>query len=138
LIVDYQNPDIIASVLACARTVAVVGLSANPDRPSHEVATYLQSQGYKIIPVNPTIETALGEKAYPDLASVPGHIDVVDIFRKGEDVGPIVEEAIVKGAGTIWMQLGVVNEEAAKRASEAGLNVIMDRCMKHEHKKIHG
>lgn len=138
MITEYQNADVIKDVLDKTKTIAVVGLSAKPDRPSYDVAAYLQSQGYRIIPVNPAINSVLGEKAYPDLASVPGPIDVVDIFRKSEDAGPVVDEAIKAGAGTVWLQLGVVDEEAAKRAVQAGLKVVMDKCMKHEHKIIHG
>jgi hypothetical protein len=135
---NYRNPEIAEKLLKRARIIAVVGLSDNPARPSHDVASFLQNKGYKIVPVNPKADSILGEKSYPDLASVPGDIDVVDIFRKSEDVGPIVDEAISKGAGAIWMQLGVVNEEAADKAAEAGLDVVMDMCMKMEYKRIHG
>lgn len=126
----------IREILQKSRTVAVVGLSPNPERDSHEVARYLQEAGYKIIPINPKADEILGEKAYPDLASVPEKIDVVDIFRKPEHVPPIVDEAINAGAKTVWMQLGVINEDAAKKAAEAGLDVVMDRCMLREHKRL--
>lgn len=126
----------IREILKTSKTIAVVGLSPNPERDSYEVAHYLQEAGYKIIPVNPKADEILGEKAYPDLASVPEQIDVVDIFRRPEHVSPIVDEAIEVGAKTIWMQLGVVNEEAAKKASDAGLDVVMDRCMLREHKRL--
>lgn len=126
----------IRSILKNSKTVAVVGLSPRPERDSYEVAHYLQGAGYKIIPVNPKADEILGEKAYPDLASVPGKIDVVDIFRRPEHVSPIVDEAIKVGAKTVWMQLGVVNEEAAKKASDAGLEVVMDRCMLREHRRL--
>jgi predicted CoA-binding protein len=126
----------IREILQKSRTVAVVGLSPNPERDSHEVARYLQEAGYKIIPINPKADEILGEKAYPDLASVPEKIDVVDIFRKPEHVPPIVDEAINAGARAVWMQLGVINEEAAKKAAEAGLDVVMDRCMLREHKRL--
>jgi predicted CoA-binding protein len=118
-----------------SKTIAVVGLSSNPVRPSYSVARYLQSRGYKIIPVNPNEKEILGEKAYPDLVSIPEKIDVVDIFRKSEDVPPIVEQAAKIKVKVIWMQEGIVNEEAAKKASAAGLTVVMDKCMYKEHCK---
>lgn len=118
-----------------SKTIAVVGLSSNPSRPSYSVARYLQSQGYKIIPVNPNEKEILGEKSYPDLVSIPDKIDIVDIFRRSEDVPPVVEQAIKIKARVIWMQEGIVNEESAKKASEAGLTVIMDKCMYKEHCK---
>jgi predicted CoA-binding protein len=130
------NDDKIREILENCRTVAVVGLSPNPERDSHEVAKYLQEVGYRIIPVNPKAGRILGEKSYPDLSSIPGMVDVVDIFRSSENVPPIVDEAIKVGAKTVWMQLGVVNEPAAKKAAEAGLNVVMDRCMLREHKRL--
>ncbi len=118
--------DEIEEALTRSRTIAVVGLSPRPDRPSHYVARYLKEQGYRIIPVNPTIEEVLGEKSYPDLKSVPVPIDMVDIFRRPDQVMPVVEDAIQVGARYIWMQDGVVNEEAAARARAAGLKVVMD------------
>ncbi len=133
----FQNPGIVEKLLNEARTIAVVGLSDNPARPSHDVASFLQDKGYKIIPVNPNIETVLGEKSYPDLRSIPGSVDIVDIFRKGEDVGPIVDEVMARGARAVWMQLGVINEAAAERAAGAGIEVIMDLCMKREYRRIH-
>jgi predicted CoA-binding protein len=123
-------------VLNSSRTVAVVGLSSKPDRPSYRVASYLKEQGYKIIPVNPAEKEILGELCYPDLASIPESVDVVDVFRRSEEVLPIVEEAIKIGAKAVWMQEGVINEEAAARAREAGLVVVMDRCMRKEHRKL--
>ena len=122
----------IEKVLTQYRTIAVVGASSNPERPSYIVADFLKSQGYHIIPVTPKAEKILGETAYPDLISVPEPIDVVDIFRRSEEVMPVVEQAIAIGAKAIWMQEGIINEEAAARAREAGLVVIMDRCMKKE------
>lgn len=119
-----------------SKTIAVVGLSSNPSRPSYMVARYLQSQGYKIIPVNPNEKEILGERAYADLISVPDTIDIVDIFRKSEEVPAIVEQAIKIKAKVVWMQEGIVNEEAAKKASEMGLTVIMDKCMYKEHSKL--
>ena len=123
----------IAGLLRSAKTIAVVGLSGNPDRPSYGVAKYLQEQGYRIIPVNPTIDRVLGEKSYPDLASVPGKVDIVDIFRRPEHVPAIVEAAIARGIPAVWMQLGIVNEGAAQLARSAGLTVVMDRCLQLEH-----
>ena len=124
---------VIEDILNSSRTVAVVGLSANPERPSHNVAGYLKEQGYTIIPVNPGEKEILGEKSYPDLSSIPLKVDVVDIFRRSEDVLPIVREAIKIGAGAVWMQEGVIDEEAAAKARNAGLLVVMDKCMRKEH-----
>jgi predicted CoA-binding protein len=118
--------DLIEEQLRNSKTIAVVGLSDNPQRDSHRVAKYLQSQGYRIIPVNPMIEEALGERSYPDLKSVPEHIDMVDIFRRSELVPPVVAEAIEVGVRYIWMQDGVINQEAAARAEAAGIPVVMD------------
>ena len=118
-----------------SKTIAVVGLSSNPVRASHSVARYLQSKGYKIIPVNPNEKKVLGEKAYADLLSIPHKVDVVNIFRKSEDVPPIVDQAIQIKAKVVWMQEGIVNEEAAKKANDAGLTVVMDKCMYKEHCK---
>jgi uncharacterized protein len=126
----------IEHILREARTIAVVGLSPKPDRPSYEVAHYLQQRGYRIIPVNPTVDQVLGEQSYPDLPSVPEKVDVVDIFRRSEDVPPIVEQAIQIGAKAIWMQEGVISEAAATRAREAGMDVVMDRCMLKEHRQL--
>ena len=112
--------------LSGSRTIAVVGLSPNPQRDSHRVASYLQEHGYRIIPVNPMTDEVLGEKSYPELKSVPDPVDMVDIFRRSEHVSPLVEEAIQMGAKYIWMQDGVVNEEAAEKALVAGLLVVMN------------
>lgn len=120
-------------LLGGAKTVAVVGLSDKPDRDSYRVAEYLQRAGYAIIPVNPVVDEVLGVKAVGSLGEIEGPIDIVDIFRRSDQVGPVVEEAIAAGAKAIWMQLGVINEEAAARAREAGLPVVMDRCIKIEH-----
>ncbi len=135
---DFKNLDTVKKILRDYRTIAVVGLSDKPDRPSHRVAAYLQSKGYKIVPVNPRISGALGEDAYPDLVSIPFGIDVVDIFRKSEDVPPIVEEAIARGAKAVWLQEGVISPEAAAKAATAGLDVVMDLCMLKEHVKNEG
>ncbi len=134
--ITVQDDETLRRILTEARTIAVVGLSADPTRPSHQVASYLQHQGYRIIPVNPTIPEVLGEPSYPDLLSVPEPVDVVDIFRPARYVPEIVEQAIAKGAKVIWMQLGVIHFEAAQRAREAGLLVVMDRCMKIEHQRL--
>jgi len=123
----------ITGILKDCRTIAVVGLSSNPARPSFGVASYMQAQGYRVIPVNPNETTVLGEPAYPSLADVPGTIDLVNIFRKSEEVFPIVDEATARGAKAMWMQEGVVNEAAAQRAGQAGLLVVMDRCWLKEH-----
>ena len=112
--------------LSQSRTIAVVGLSPNPQRDSHRVARYLKEQGYRVIPVNPMEDEVLGEKSYPDLPSVPEPIDMVDIFRRSELVPPVVDQAIQVGARYIWMQDGVVNQEAADKAEAAGLLVVMD------------
>ena len=124
-------------VLDASRIIAVVGLSNNPDRPSYRVAGYLKRNGYRIIPVNPKEKIILGEASYPSLDYVPEQVEVVDIFRQSRDVLPIVRDAIKIGAKAIWMQEGVINEEAAALAREAGLKVVMDRCMLKEHQKIH-
>ena len=126
----------IKEILKNAKNIAVVGLSDKPGRDSHRVAAYLKGRGYKIFPVNPTIEETLGEKSYPRLEDIPEPIDVVDIFRAPERVPPIVESAIAIGAKVVWMQLGVVNEEAAERARDEGLTVVMDRCMMQEHRRL--
>ena len=123
----------INSILKDCRTIAVVGLSSNPARPSFRVASYMQAQGYRVLPVNPNETTVLGEPSFPSLAAVPGVIDLVNIFRKSEEVLPIVDEAIARGAKAIWMQEGVANEAAAQRAEQAGLLVVMDRCWLKEH-----
>ena len=123
-------------ILNSSRTVAVVGLSSKPDRPSYKVASYLKEQGYRIIPVNPTEEEILGELCYPDTVSIPESIDVVDIFRRSEEVLPIVDEAIEVGAKVVWMQEGVINDKAATLAREAGLTVVIDKCMLKEHEKL--
>ena len=123
-------------ILNTSRVIAVVGLSPKPDRPSNSVASYLKEKGYEIIPVNPKAKEILQETCYPDLGSITESIDVVDIFRRSEEVGPIVEKAIKIGAKSIWMQKGVINEEAATRAREAGLLVVMDKCMLIEHQQL--
>src|SRR5436305_771013 len=119
-------------ILERYRRIAMVGLSSNPFRPSHFAAIYLMSEGYEVIPVNPRESQVLGRQSYASLAAVPGPVEIVDIFRETAAVPAIVEEAITAGAKVIWMQLGVIHEEAAERARQAGLEVVMDRCMKIE------
>lgn len=133
-----NNDETMKHILSTARTVASVGLSSNPQKESNEVGQYLKDHGYRVIPVNPAATEILGEKSYPSLADVPEKVDVVQIFRKPEDVPPVVEEAIRIGAQVIWMQEGIVNEEAAQRAREAGLMVVMDACMKKTHQRLFG
>jgi uncharacterized protein len=127
--------DSIGEILQKAKTIAVVGLSSNPARPSHEVSAYMQAAGYRIIPVNPNEQEVLGEKSYARLEDVPGKIDIVDVFRRAEDVPPVVESAIRIGAGAVWMQLGVHNAEAAEKARAAGLAVVEDKCILVEHRR---
>jgi predicted CoA-binding protein len=130
------EPDAIRAILRSARTVAVVGMSPNPERDSHAVGRYLMDAGYSVIPVNPGADEILGRRCYRTLAEVPGPVDIVDIFRRPEHVPPIVEEAIRIGARVVWMQDGVVHEEAAARARAAGLTVVMDRCMLRDHRAL--
>jgi len=120
------------------RRIAVVGLSDKPDRPSHGVAAYLQRAGYAITPVNPMIDEALGVRAVDSLSEVEQPIEIVDVFRRSEDVPPVVEDAIAAGAKVLWLQLGIVNETAAQRAREAGMTVIQDLCLKVEHARLLG
>ena len=128
----------IKKTLESCRTVAVVGISPKEDRPSYRVASYLKSKGYRIIPVRPGSEIILGEKVYRNLLEIPEEIeiDIVDIFRRPEEVPPIVEEAIRRRAKTVWMQEGVIHPEAARQAEEAGLKVVMNRCIKKEHERL--
>jgi hypothetical protein len=126
----------ISEILRVCRTIAVVGLSAKRYRPSYGVAEYMQRSGYRIIPVNPHETEILGENCYPDVESIPEPIDIVDVFRRPEFVPEIVEAAIRKGAKVVWMQEGVVHEEAARRAREAGLEVVMDRCILKDHRRL--
>jgi predicted CoA-binding protein len=126
----------IEEILRSARTIAVVGVSSKRFRPSYGVTEYMQRAGYRIIPVNPQEAEVLGEKSYPDLDSIPGPVDIVDIFRRSEFVPEIVDAAIRKGAKMIWMQEGVVHEEAARRAEAAGLAVVMDHCILKEHRRL--
>jgi hypothetical protein len=124
-------------ILAEAKTIAVVGLSSRPTRAGHYVPAYLQEAGYRIIPVNPNLEEALGEKAYPDLGAIPDPVDLVLIFQRSENVPPFVDQAIEIGARAVWMQLGIANEAAAQKARAAGLQVVQNACMMVEHRHWH-
>ena len=133
-----SSADEIGALLKQAKTIAVVGLSDSPLRPSYGVSAYMQQYGYRIIPVNPNIHGALGEKAVASLSDINEKIDVVDIFRRSEFVEDIVDEAIKLGVSAIWMQEGVIHEQAAKKARSAGIFVVMDRCILKEHKRRFG
>ena len=133
---EWQPSEVIERILKNARNIAVVGLSLDPHRPSHGVARYLQRAGYRIIPVNPNVEEVLGERAYPRLRYVPDSIDVVDVFRRSEFVGPIVDEAIAMKLPAVWLQDGVIDEAAAQRARAAGLDVVMDDCIMRRHASL--
>lgn len=130
--------DPIRDLLARSKVIAVVGLSSKPHRPSHGVARYLQSVGYRVVPVNPNEKEVLGEKSYSRLEDVPVQVDIVDVFRRSEFVPAVVEAAIAIGARAVWMQEGVIHEQAAARARAAGLEVVMDRCTLKEHAKRFG
>ena len=125
-------------ILARTKTIAVVGLSANWYRPSFFAAKYLQEHGYRIVPVNPTYEEVLGERCYPSVSAIPHDVDVVDGFRKATEMPALAREAVDKGAKVLWMQLGIRSDEASRIASDAGLDVVVDRCMKIEHARILG
>ena len=125
-------------ILAESRTIAVVGLSQNWHRPSNFAAKYLKHHGYRIVPVNPAYDEVLGEKCYASLAEIPFAVDVVDCFRRTEDIPPLAAAAIAIGAKVLWLQLGVINLDAAQRARDAGLDVVMDRCIKIEHARLMG
>lgn len=118
------------------KNIAVVGISDNPERPSYDIASFLEEHGYNIIPINPTLTEWKGKKCYPDLKSIPVEVDVVDIFRRPEAIPPIVDEAIAIKAKAVWMQQGIVNEEAAAKARAAGIEVVMDKCMRTEYKRL--
>ena len=133
-----ESDNELREILKSTRTVASVGVSSNPDKPSYGIFQYLMEAGYRMIPVNPTTPQILGRQTYPDVPSIPEKIDVVQVFRKPEDVPPVVEQAIKAGAKVVWMQEGVVNEEAAARAEKAGLKVVMDRCMRETHRRLFG
>ncbi|WP_432723806.1 CoA-binding protein [Jeongeupia wiesaeckerbachi] len=136
----FRNPsdDEVRAFLSGVRRIAVVGLSPKPDRPSFRVSRYMQAAGFSIVPVRPGVDAVLGETAYPALADVPGDVDLVDVFRRAEDVGGVVDDAIGRGARGIWIQSGIINEDAAIRARDAGLFVVMDRCLMVEHARLLG
>jgi predicted CoA-binding protein len=135
---SLPQPDPIADLLKRSRIIAVVGLSNSPLRPSYGVSAYMQTNGYRIIPVNPEIKGALGEKAYSSLLDVPEQIDIVNIFRRPEFVEEVVDQAIQRKVPAIWMQEEVINEKAADKARKAGIFVIMDRCILKDHKALFG
>ena len=124
------------ALFARAKTIAVVGLSPRPERPSHRIARRLKAWGYRVIPVRPAVSEVLGEKAYPSLAAVPESIDLANVFRAADEVGPVVEQCIALRIPAIWIQLGIVNEPAAERAREAGMFVVMDRCISVERSRL--
>ena len=131
---DYDQR--MRDILTSAKTIASVGLSSNQEKESYWIALYLKEQGYRIIPVNPTATEILGEKVYPDLSSVPDHVDVVQVFRKPEDVPPVVDEAIKIGTKVIWMQEGIRHDMAAQKARDAGVQVVQDACMRATHRRL--
>ena len=131
--VEINSHETIKRILDECRTIAVVGLSSDPSRPSHGVSGYMRRQGYKVIAVNPNETEVFGEKAYPDLAAVPEKVDLVDVFRRSDEAGKAVDEAIAVGAKAVWLQEGVIDRSAAQRALDAGLLVVMDRCWLKEH-----
>jgi hypothetical protein len=135
---NMDRDSALREILLSAKTIASVGLSSNPNKESYRIASYLKAQGYRVIPVNPTASEIMGETSYPDLQSVPEKIDVVQVFRKPEDVPPVVEDAIKAGAKVVWMQEGIVHEEAAEKARRAGLQVVMDTCMRVAHRSLIG
>jgi len=134
----YQGPRLIQRLLAETRTIAIVGLSTDPQRASWFVASYLQKEGYRIIPVNPKADRILGEKAYPDLASVPFKVDMVDVFRPAAECPAVARQAVAVGAKALWLQLKLVSIEAAEIAAKGGLAVVVDRCVKMEHGRYRG
>lgn len=131
-----MNDHQLTEILKSAKTIATVGFSTSPDKPGHSVPKYLIEHGYRVIPVNPTATEILGLKSYPDLLSILEPVDVVQIFRRAEDVPPIVEQAIQIRAKVVWMQEDIVNDEAARQARAAGLTVVMDKCMKKVHQRL--
>ena len=133
-----NSDQMMKDILLSTKTVASVGVSSNMEKESYWIVSYLKEQGYHMIPVNPAADEILGEKSYPDLESISEQIDVVQVFRRSEDVPPVVESAIKIGAKVVWMQEGIVNEEAAQKAREAGLQVIMDACMRATHRRLIG
>ncbi|MBA2645888.1 MAG: CoA-binding protein [Pyrinomonadaceae bacterium] len=133
---SINEPQVIKRILDECRTIAVVGLSSNPMRPSNGVASYMRRQGYRVIPVNPNEQEVFGERAYSSLADVPEKIELVDVFRRADEAGAVVDEAIRIGAKAVWLQEGVIDEAAARRALDAGLMVVMDRCWLKDHARM--
>jgi len=135
---SFENPDDarLTELLSKARTIAVVGCSPKPDRTSHQITAFLIEKGYQVFPVHPQADVILGQKVYPDLASIPVHIDIVDVFRKSEATPPIAEAAVAIGAGTLWLQQGIANEESARIAREGGINCVMDLCIAVMHRLL--
>lgn len=131
-----QDRRVINQIIRSAKVIAVVGLSPRSERPSHEVADYLQRQGYQIVPVNPAVESVLGETSYPSLSDIPFPVDIVDVFRQPSAVPPIAKEAVEIGAKALWLQVGVVSAEGAEIARRGGLRVVMDRCLKVDHRAL--
>ena len=134
----YQNTKVIQELLKSAKTIAVVGLSTEKTKASNMAASYLQDEGYRVIPVNPRVDEVLGEKSYPDVKSIPFPVDIVDIYRPAAEVPQIVEDAIANGAKAVWMQLRIVDLESADHAVQAGLTAIVDKCVKMEHGRYGG
>ena len=132
-----NSPETIRRILDECRTIAVVGLSSDPSRASNSVSGYMRRQGYRVIPVNPNETSVFGEKSYPDLSAVPEKIDLVDVFRRSDEAGKAVDQAIAVGAKAVWLQEGVIDVDAAQRAVDAGLMVVMDRCWLKEHIRAH-
>lgn len=133
-----NNDNEMKEILLSARTIAIVGVSSNQEKDSYWIASYLKEMGYRIIPVNPTAVEILGEKAYPSLSDIPDKVDIVQVFRKPEDVPPVVEDAIKISAKVVWMQEGISHEEAAQKARAAGLQVVMNACMRVTHRRLVG
>jgi predicted CoA-binding protein len=132
----WQDPTVISSLVTEARTVAVIGASPDSSRPSHGVASYLHRSGLRVYPVNPAITELFGLTVYPSLADVPEPVDIVDVFRRPEVVREVAEQAVAARAGALWLQLGVINEEAAEIAAAGGLQVVMDKCLAVEHRRV--
>jgi uncharacterized protein len=131
-----MDNELLKDILTHAKTIAVVGLSRSPSKESHAVARYLQGQGYRVIPVNPNAEELLGEKSFPDLLSIPEPVDIVNIFRPSSAVMPIALQAVEINSASLWMQVGIVHREAARIATQAGMRVVMDRCIMVDHRRL--
>ncbi|BCJ85778.1 CoA-binding protein [Effusibacillus dendaii] len=138
----YQNPDdrVMRDLLREAKTIAVFGISDNPSRPSYEVAEYIQSQGYEVVPINPRLDSVLGRKAYPNLLELEGPVDIVDVFRRSEEIPQVVDQVLQmkQKPKAVWIQLGIVNDEQCERLQQAGITAIQDACLKVEHFRLLG